>query len=695
MRSEARIIAIAGAGVLLLGGPVLAARSGPVPQVPKQPAECCAATGADVPKVGGDYGDQDFSSLTRITVRNVHRLAGAWLDHLGGARTQESTPVVAGGDLYLQTKAGDIFSVDGATGRVLWKYKSAHLGVERSVAVGAGRVFSALPDRRVIALDQKTGRLIWETQVGTPGQDTAKDSGTPWTLYYHGLVFAGTENGGGAGLRGHLYALHASSGKLAWSFAATAGPGQPGHRSWKGRSWRLGGGDAWMAPAIDPQLGLVYLALANPQPRTAAASRAGDDFYTNSLVALHWDTGKLAWWFQSVHHDLWDYDDTMSPVIADIAFRSGIRKVVIYGSKSAWLYYLDASTGKPVLPVHEVKVPQLAAQATSPTQPIPQGDPLVPTCPKAGTPSRPIPDYVSGCEFTPYLHGAVVVAPGGDGGADWALMSFDQRNGLLYVAASLADYGYTDGLPFGQPTVWRPEGELTGGAVDAVSPATNKIVWQAPARYPLSLGDGILSTASGLLFEGTPNGLLDARSAENGKMIWSWQTGAGIKSTPVTYSVNRVQYVAVLTGGLPGGKASLWALKLGGKIPPATAPPPIPSRVPVIGPTVPGRATGDVVVLGRTWDAATGSPSPTENLASQVAMAPPIMTVPARTTVTFKNPAGNTRKHCAEAFFDPANFQIGPLAPGHSGSFRFVRKGTYFYNDCAGFPWDTGEIIVS
>jgi glucose dehydrogenase len=155
---------------------------------------------------------------------------------------------------------------------VIWDYKSGFTGTERGVAVAAGRIFAALGGEHVVALNQQTGALIWQTQVGT------------------------------AGMRGHLYALHAADGTAAWAFATTAGPGQPGHSSWKGTSWKLGGGDVWMAPAIDPKLGTIYLAVANPEPRVSGAVRAGRNLYTNSLVALNWKTGKLRWYFQSVHH---------------------------------------------------------------------------------------------------------------------------------------------------------------------------------------------------------------------------------------------------------------------------------------------------------------------------------------------------------------------------------------------------------
>ena len=643
-----------------------------------------------------------FSPLTQITPGNVSKLRGAWMVHLeGGAndRAQEGTPVAVGGNLYVQTAQGDVFALNGATGHVIWEYKSGFPGTERGVAIAGGRVFAAVGGEHVVALNQQTGTLIWQVQVGTPGDDTAANgSSTPWTLYANGLVLTGTENGGASGMRGHIYALHASDGSPAWNFAGTAGTGQPGNDTWLGDSWKLGGGDAWMAPAYDAKLGLLYLALGNPEPRVSGAARAGDNLYTNTLVALDVNTGKLVWHFQSIHHDLWDYDNVNTPVIARVRYPSGFKTVVIYGTKSAWLYYLDAKTGKPALPVHEVPVPQLASQATSPTQPIPAGQPLTPTCPQNTGPLQPVPDYMSGCEFTPYLHSAVIVTPAGAGGANWAPDSFDRKTGLLYVPAALVNFAYTDGLPYGQPTFFKPEGEFRGGALDAVNPKTNTIVWRKTVPFGLTNGDGVLTTSTGLLFEGSPQGTFWARRATTGRILWRWQTGAGIETTPVTYRVHGVQYVAILAGGNTAFTStfgdSLWAFRLGGKLGPATAGPSIPSRVPVNGVTIAGSAVANTVVLGRDWDTTTGAPGTTEDLASQTAMAPAIMTVPVGTTVTFSNPAGNSKQHCAEAFFDPASFKIGPLAPGQAGTFQFTKPGTYFYNDCAGFPWDTGEIIV-
>jgi PQQ-dependent dehydrogenase (methanol/ethanol family) len=678
------------------------ARTHSTKPVPIQPSQCCAATSANDPKLGGDYGDQDYSSLASITTANVRYLRGTWVDSLDDTLVnvaQESTPVAIGGNLYVQTGQGDIFAVNGATGKVLWEYSSGFTGTERGVAAGTigstPVIFSALGSEHVVALNEQTGALIWQVQVGTPGQDTTvQGASTPWTLYYKGLVFVGTENGGGSGMRGHIYALNASNGSVAWDFASTAAPGQPGGKTWSGDSYELGGGDVWMPPAVDPGLGLIYVTLANPEPRTDGLARAGNNLYTNSVVALRWNTGDLVWHFQSVHHDLWDYDNEMPPVIAKVRYGSTEQQVVVYGSKTSWLYYLNAATGKPVVKVQEESVPTMPSLASSPTQPIPAGDSLSPTCPEKTGPTQVIPGYQKGCEFAPFGSTPVMVTPGRGGGGNWAPLSFDQQNGLLYDAVSEVDTAYSSGEPYGQPTFFAPSGELRAGLLDAINPQTNKIVWQRTTRYPQSNGDGILTTAGGLLFEGAPGGLFYARSASSGKVLWTWQTGAGISDTPTTYSVGKTQYVAIFAcaNSVP---CNLWAFKINGALHQAHAPGQPSIRQGISAPTVAGSTVADTVVLGQTWDSSTGAPSGTENLSSVNAMAPTVMTVPAGTTVTFENPSTNSNDHCAQSFFDPAAFKVGPLAPGTSGSFTFTKPGTYYYNDCAGFPWDTGEIVVS
>jgi PQQ-dependent dehydrogenase (methanol/ethanol family) len=691
------VIALSAAGT---ASALQASKTTPAQSAVTQPKPCCWADVANVTNVGGDYGNQNYSALTQITTANVTDLGGAWLTHLedgsGGTVSQEATPIASDGILYIQTGQGDVFAVNGATGAIVWEYKSGLPNEDHGVAIGEGRVYAAVGNATILALNQTTGALIWSKQVGTAADDPL----TSWVMYDQGLVFTGTKRGGNPQIRGQVFALNAATGTQAWSFATTAGPGQPGHNTWSGNSWKDGGGDVWLPGAIDPQLGLIYITAAEPQARTIGSNRAGNDLYTCSVIALNLKTGKLAWWWQSVHHDLWDYDDEMSPVIADVNYGGKVQKVVIYGSKTGWLFYLNAETGKPVLKVAAEKVPQLTSQATSPTQPLPAGDSLVPTCPVAGTPTEQIPDYVTGCEYTPYSSQPFMETPGGNGGADWDMFSFDRQTGLLYVGVSEFDTAVDDGQPYGQPTYFNPPGETSSGALDAMNPTNNTLAWQQATTYAESDGDGTFTTAGNLAFEGSPDGVLTARNATTGAALWNWQTGTGIASTPITYEAGGVQYVAVFAGGDANPYRSklgdsLWAFKIGGTVAQAPAPAAIPARTPVLGPQVKGSAVADTVVLGRTWDTTTNAPGTTENLKSLIAMAPPVMTVPEGTTVTFSNPSTNKEDHCAESYFDPSSFDTGPLAPGASATVTLTAPGDYFYNDCAGFPWDTGEINVT
>ena len=297
-----------------------------------------------------------------------------------------------------------MFAVNGATGQVIWEYK---FGLRRAPSAAwrsaAGRVFAALGQASTWSRsNQQTGALIWQAQVGTTGQDTsANGAATPWTLYYKGLVLVGTENGGGAGhARPPVRAAgHQRQPGLELRRHGRARPARPqhleGHFLDARRRRRVDGpGRRPPARADLPRGG---------QPRAAivGAGRAGNDLYTNSLVALHASTGKLDWYFQSVHHDLWDYDNTMSPVIADVRYPHGARKVVIYGSKTGWLYYLNAKTGKPAIPVREKKVPQLApGHVPDPADPGGRTRWCRPA-PRAGHPPGPSPTITAAASSPP------------------------------------------------------------------------------------------------------------------------------------------------------------------------------------------------------------------------------------------------------------------------------------------------------
>jgi quinohemoprotein ethanol dehydrogenase len=554
-----------------------------------------APAGKDFPVVGGNLANQRHSALTRIDKSNISRLGGAWMIHLedGHPRgTMEAAPVVVKGVLYISTGLGDVFAVDGSTGAVRWKYESGgRPGTNRGVAVGGGRVFAGQRDNSLVALNQETGARIWQTQMAEDGPGTTSAP----AAYYDGLVYIGV-GGGELGARGQFAAYSADTGREVWKFWTVPGPGERGHETWEGDSWRHGGGPVWTQPAIDPKLGTVYIAVGNAGPDNDGTARGGDNLFTVSIVALDLKTGAYKWHFQEVHHDLWDYDNAGSPVLADIRVNGRMRQALVHAGKTGMLYILDRVTGKPLIGVEERAVPQEARMKTSPTQPFPTGDSFVPTCPEPGSVDA---QYPSSCVFGAYWTDPVVMAPGTQGGLAWAPMAFNPQTGLIYVPGSIINSGFAL-----RRQVWdeetrsfravgsgagyfRPPGEPRSGTLTAQDPATNKIVWQKRTRFPLGTGSGLLSTASGLLFHGESDGRLLAYDMKTGDTLWEFQTGAGADAPVATYEVNGEQYVAILAGGnsfqLSQRGDSLWAFKLGGKLPPAPAPPAPPTTQP--GPT--------------------------------------------------------------------------------------------------------------
>jgi len=558
---------IAGGAVLLI---VLA---GATP-IPRQSAP--RPSGSDFPTVGGNLANQRHSSLTRITPQNVTRLGGAWMVHLEDgqpAGNMQGTPVVVGGVLYVGSGSGKVFAIDAATGARIWTYVPAAVGqTNRGVAVAEGKVFSGQPGTRLVALDQKTGALVWDTRVAERG-------GTPGAVIYHdGLVFAGIA-GGESGVRGQFGAYDAKTGKEVWKFYTIPGPGEFGNDTWEGDSWMRGGGPLWTHPAIDPDLGLVYLPVGNAYPDTDGSTRGGDNLFTASIVALDLKTGVRKWHFQEVHHDIWDYDNQTPPVLADVRYQGQVRKILIHGGKTGLTYILDRTNGRPLVGIEERPVPQEPRQKTAKTQPFPIGDTVVPTCPETG--SVVDPGSRTACVFAAYwADDPVVTTPGTQGGFNWAPMTFSPVTNLVYVPASIIN------SRFG-PRYLRPPGQPRSGTLTAVDPTTNKIVWQKRTKFPLGTGSGLLSTASGLIFHGESDGNVVAYDIRNGNVLWQFQTGAGADAPVATYEVGGEQYVAILAGGntfqLSARGDNLWAFKLGGAVPALPTPPEPPTTQPGAG----------------------------------------------------------------------------------------------------------------
>jgi PQQ-dependent dehydrogenase (methanol/ethanol family) len=698
------------AGAVTAVGVGTPAMAGEASGVPPQPASF-GRPGKDFPKVCGDLGNQNHSPLRQITKHNVRRLGGAWHVNLEGGSTsqgQQSTAVAQGGILYVQTSQQNVFAVDGRTGQVRWKTSVGNQSTNmRGVALGEGKVFSASGANVVYALDQATGAVVWQKQLITAdegGADSGCDpqngqcGGLRGTLagavvYWDGLVYVGMQGSTG-GARGRAYALHAATGEIAWIFWSAPGPGEFGNSTWEGDSWKTGGAVPWIHPAIDPDLGLVYWTFSGPYPRTDGSSRAGDNLFANSIVAIDAKTGVRRWHFQSVHHDIWDLDNVMAPVLVDLNIGRRRRKVVVYGSKVGMYYILDRATGEPIHGMQERPVPQDVRQKTSLTQPFPGGEPFVPQAPRFDKATRPVPFYEWGGLYTPHWDRPTIIFPGAGGGADWAQLSFNPYTGWIYVGYGLINSGFSNARD-GRVNTSRPLGEYFAGGIAAVDPQTNRPVWTKDGEWSLAHGNGILTTAGRVMFQGGPDGVLHAMDDTNGEVLWSFQCGAGVHTSPIAYEIDGEQYLAVLAGGnglpypdIPRGD-HFWAFKLGGTVAPAPAPTPPSKRNDIRAAAV----AGDTVTLGRVWNPATSSPGATENLVAQNAMAPQHLAIRVGTTVTFVNPAGNAFAHSAVSFFED-EFDSGVLMPGQSFQHTFNIRGTFFYNDAI-FPQSTGKIVVS
>ncbi|MEP7314146.1 MAG: PQQ-binding-like beta-propeller repeat protein, partial [Pseudomonadota bacterium] len=492
------------------------------------------------------------------------------------------------GTVYVANGANDVFAMDVETGAIRWSFKGnpdlragSPIGrASRGVALGDGKVFVSQADAKLSALDQRTGKVVWSIQAER-WQDGFAITSAP--LYYNGMVITGF-NGGEMGTRGRIKAYDAKTGKLRWTFFTVPGPGEFGHETWPQDSdaWMRGGASIWQTPALDPELGLLYFSTANPGPDLNGSVRKGDNLFSVSVVAIEAATGKYRWHFQQVHHDIWDYDSPNPVVLFDAPYNGQTRKGLVEVSKTGWAYILDRVTGKPLLGIEERPVPQEPRQATSPTQPYPIGDSIVPQqidiIPEGArlTEDGGIPN--GGKIFTPFWTDQVMVKPGTMGGANWPPSSYDPESHLLYVCASDRISTFWVRLPLETPG---PNKVYMGGSfgqadVDdsgvlaALDVRTNRLAWRQQWRDICYSGS--IVTAGGLLFVGKSDGRLTALDKTNGRRLWEFQTDAGVNTTVTTFEHKGKQMVVVHAGGgaFANGKRGdgVWMFSLDGKIGP-------------------------------------------------------------------------------------------------------------------------------
>ncbi len=556
--------------------------------------------GSDWLSTGRTYDEQRFSPLKSIDTTNVGQLGLAWFADFDTRRGQESTPIEVDGVVYVTTAWSKVYAYSAKTGRQLWGYDPKVPGewavnaccdvVNRGVAVWDGKVYVGTIDARLIALDAGTGKVAWTVNVG---EDSKPFSITGAPRVVKGKVLIGIA-GNEYEQRGYLSAYDAATGKLDWR--AYFVPGDPSKgfenhameaaaRTWGGTWWKNGGGGApWDAITYDPQTDLVLVGTGNGAPWALRdPDPSHDNLYTASIVALRLSDGQYAWHYQTTPHEDFDYDSTQQIILADLAIDGVKRHVAMQANKNGLFYVLDASTGQ-----------LISAKAFVPGVNWTRGVDM-----KTG---RPVINPASRYDET---HKGFIASPGPFGAHNWHPMSFDPDTGLVYIPASVTDFGFVaikgDDNPMGQKWNVSMTGggalyarehrqPLNKGVLVAWDPAHGKQAWAIP------MGDsrtgGTLTTAGGLLFTGdNEHKDFAAYSATDGKQLWRSPAQTAVVAGPISYRVDGQQYVAVVAGGnaTPDGNPNYYApnysrllvYKLGGT---ATLPPPVPAPVQVLNP---------------------------------------------------------------------------------------------------------------
>jgi quinohemoprotein ethanol dehydrogenase len=682
------VLTLLALGSLALGGLPVRAADPEIDRLVQSPV------GKDWVTNGGNLTNQRFSTLKQIDTSNVKQLKGAWMTRLkgsgfGGKYSFEATPLVKDGIMYVITGNEDVFALNAKTGEILWerwsnidqKITTVCCGwVNRGLAMGEGMLFLGQFDANVIALDMKTGKEVWKTQIET-WQDGYGITSAP--LYYDGIVYSGI-TGGEFGVRGRLTALDAKTGKILWRWYTLPGPGEIGADTWpKGTDhFMRGGATIWNTPALDPQLGLIYFATGNCGPDYDGSMREGDNLFCASIVALKAKTGEYAWHFQEVHHDIWDYDAASPVVLFDTTLNGQPRKGIAQAGRTGWVYILDRTNGKPLVGIEEKPVPQEPRQKTAKTQPFPVGDATVPQC------AKPLEGYEkAGCIFEAFWEEPVLIQPSGVGGSNWGPMAYSPDTGNFYVVATVrtsafARYGdaYKKGLRYTGGTQAAPIGSPMSGTFTALGGNTNKIAWQLKTPYRIGNGGGSTATAGGLVFHGEPDGNIYAYDAKTGETLWKFQTGFGAEAPPTVYEVDGEQYVAIAAGGnqITGSAYgdAVWSFSLKGQVNPLW-PPPQPSNV--AGPTGPISEGVDKVNMGAN------------NV--EYSYAPARIRVKKGATVTFANVGDVPHTATLWEKGKPTGWDTGALAKGESKAITFGEAGNFYYI-CTPHPWMYGQVIV-
>lgn len=498
-----------------------------------------------------DYAGDEHAPFTQIDTSNVANLKQVWQSQkVNIPNGFEDTPQVNGRYMFVTTPMDRIMAFDATTGKEIWHYdykvpKTALKTVccdvnNRGVALWHDMVFMGTLDNHVLAFDAKTGKVLWNITLEKPGIGY---SITEAPMVIDGKVIVGS-GGGEYGARGFIVGLDTKTGKLLWKTYTIPAPSQPGGKTWPKGAYKHGGGSPWITGTYDPSTKKIYWGVGNPGP-WLATMRPGKNLYTDSVIAMDPDTGKITWHYQYTENDTWDYDGVNTPTLADIKYQGKDYKTIVAFDRDGYYYVINRETGKLLYAkpfVHTTSILGIDKNGNS----------------------------ITNSKVRPKLGKQIFTCPSFLGGKNWWPASVDSKTNMAFTPTLHAcmtmkgvPVSYAAGLPYlGETFSMKPDPTSKGslGSLQAIDLSTGKPVWSHKTAMPWN--GGAMSTDGGLVFSGTDDGHLYAFDAKTGKVLWkSPDLGSGVIAAPMTYEVDGKQYVAVWAGY--GGVWPLWSGKLG------------------------------------------------------------------------------------------------------------------------------------
>ena len=516
-------------------------KEAPTPAVTQEQLNGAAADDKNFLHTNGNYDQTRYYPGKQINTSNVGKLHPAWIFQTEVKESLETTPIVVDGVMYVTTSFNHVYAINAKTGEEYWHYKHKMGPIttyccgpnNRGVAIYKDKVYMGTLDSKLVALDAKTGSLVWQTDIADPELGYSE---TMAPTAVDGKILIGT-NGGEYGIRGFVRAYDAETGKLVWNFdtipensvgvwATKDATARDMHRDIEAEKAQLAkagdpyktlGGGVWQNPAVDLKTKRIYFVVGNPSPDLYGAIRPGDNLYTDSLVSLDLDTGKYACHFQYIAHDVWDLDAVSPPILVDVKDKDGnVIPGVIHGGKTGHVYIHNRKDCS-LIRFSDAMV----AQENMWVLPTPEGARML---------------------------------PGANGGVEWSVMAVNPELGYSYAVNLHQPMTYhVEASDYPGGKLWLGGAfkviptETQSGNVTAVDYNTGKIAWQV--KTPLPMMGGALTTAGGLMFTGEGDGWFRAYDAKTGKILWSFFAGAGVNAPPASYSIDGKQYIVVGAGG--------------------------------------------------------------------------------------------------------------------------------------------------